>query len=136
MCGQWKSCSWFDSTPFHTLTHCTTHAQIREAFAALGHWPSEEKLRLLLAQAGGRMATLEGRRAAAAALRARVTQKQRANYYNKLHRARLRELKRLRFGMGWRPSAAQARAFLRGRPVGATWRQRRLKPPGSMGRRF
>jgi len=117
-------------------TQRTKNAQIREAFILLRYWPSEQKLQLLLTQAGGRKATLDRKAAEKAALRHHIHQKQRSQLHNKLHRARLRAQRRLRFGQGWWPTAKQAEDARAGRPVKATWQQRKLRPPGKMQRRF
>ncbi len=110
--------------------------KIREAFILLRHQPTEPRLRQLLGQAAGRLETIERKREAVLARRRHVTLKQRAKYFNKLARARLRARRRLRFGMGWRATGRQERDAAAGRPVNATWWQRRMRPPGKMERRF
>ncbi|GBF89392.1 hypothetical protein Rsub_01964 [Raphidocelis subcapitata] len=109
---------------------------VREAFLELDHLPAEERLRQLLNQAAGRLATIRRKAAEAAARKRRVYLKQRANRYNKLHRAKLRAAKKLHFGMGWRATARQAAAAARGEEPQPEWWQRKLRPPGQMDRRF
>jgi hypothetical protein len=110
--------------------------QIREGFALLGYTPREDRLRSLLSAAGARMAAIARRVAERAEIKHRVYLKKRATHFNKIARARRRRLKQLRFGQGWAATAWQAAQAARGREVEATWRQRKLRPPGRMRRRF
>lgn len=132
--------------------------QIRESYIALDYWPSEEKLRALLSRAAACMATLTRNLEARAALRRRVQLKQRSQLFNKLHRQRRKLQKKLmwrrraaeaagklggswgeagrKVGQGWPMTKAQREAARRGREVEPTWHQRKMKPPGKMGRRF
>jgi hypothetical protein len=110
--------------------------QIREAYLDLGHRPADDRLRVLLAAAAGRGATIARKTAARAATRLRVALKQRSKLFAKIKRARRRRLRELRFGQGWRATRRQAADAAAGRPVAPTWWQRRLRPPGRMRRRF
>jgi hypothetical protein len=119
-----------DDTPHHITQ------QIREAYISLKHWPREDRLRLLLTQAAGRMATIQRKRDEKLAIRRRVQLKQRSQLFAKIKRERLKRLRKLRFGQGWGATRRQAADAARGREVKATWAQRKLRPPGKMQRRF
>ncbi|KIZ05486.1 hypothetical protein MNEG_2468 [Monoraphidium neglectum] len=110
--------------------------RIREAYISLKHWPREDRLRLLLTQAAGRMATIQRKRDEKLAIRRRVQLKQRSQLFAKIKRERLKRLRKLRFGQGWGATRRQAADAARGREVKATWAQRKLRPPGKMQRRF